>query len=885
MTVPDHPQQIGKFPVVRRLGVGAMGEVFLCIQPELERQVAVKVMRGGAAQWPRFQREARSAARLVHPHVVRVYDVGLDHESPYIVMEYVDGRPLSELIGTNYLTISVVLRLLYHITEALDAAHLQSIVHRDLKPSNILIDSQGRPRLTDFGLAKSLLHDVTLSGSGDLVGTPRYMAPEQILGDIEELDQRVDIFAMGVVMYEMLAGRPPFDGANVVQILRQVTDDDPAELRSLNPTIPVEVDAIVRKAMSKRPDDRFSTASDLGAALRSVLLSGSLSTADNDLRSNDYLTAFVPAPTVAIESWLARTTTNRPLAGLFAAVFISLILFVGWWFTGTSQTVSENSAPDTENYDLAKAVFLQDVEVARRGAMSVPEPKTPREVLKESLDDATALLKRDPDDDDVRLGRARLLRRAGECLAADAECTRILVRQPDLIEAHVERLMARSQLWGLYLGGWEERLLRYPVADLLKEDIAVLENSGDPVLRHYATLTGCLGKGSSGNLMTLVQSLPIESHELISIADIAAVNVELLFRAAEAADTSRPDDKNSSADKDPAADTTLPPAGDDQPVFGILAAAAQRQLRSGLASDPYHVGLLFLRAASFSRRIGWDDANGGEDRSAAMKRGLFQFEAAIERLLRVTLRLGCDTSIARAVILTNMGWSLSATEQQLQDALSCRPTVPQLQSVRTWLRLRSPEDGTHSRESLNRLLSEFRGKHVDESDEFTASAVEAVLLAGLGRFGETRRPLRVCRRKQLQSTGWLALDDIYQHWIDASQASDTSLLFATREIISQLPIGTEVVLQLHSELLQRLGDDELLKAEGHSATEIRDYRARTQFSLAEIHAGLDDQNKVLEHVRLALEQHSTEVTPDMCRDHWAFANWKDDAAFVELYRK
>ncbi len=230
LTFADHPPQIGKFPVVRRLGVGAMGEVFLCVQPELERQVAVKVMRGGAAQWPRFQREARSAARLVHPHVVRVYDVGLDHESPYIVMEFVDGRPLSELIGSEYLTLPVTLRLLFHITEALDAAHLQSIIHRDLKPSNILIDGHGRPRLTDFGLAKSLLHDSTLSGSGDLVGTPRYMAPEQILGDNAELDQRVDIYALGVVMYEMLAGRPPFDGTNVVQILRQVTDDEPPAL-------------------------------------------------------------------------------------------------------------------------------------------------------------------------------------------------------------------------------------------------------------------------------------------------------------------------------------------------------------------------------------------------------------------------------------------------------------------------------------------------------------------------------------------------------------------------------------------------------------------------------------------------------------------------------
>ena len=408
--------------------------------------------------------------------------------------------------------------------------------------------------------------------------------------------------------------------------------------------------------------------------------------------------------------------------------------------------------------------------------------------------------------------------------------------------------------------------MRYPIKGMLKDDIAVLENSDDELLRHVAKLMERLGDNVGEDLLALVRSSPTGTHDLISAADIAAMHVELLFREAETAETTPSEDEH-------------------RPTFGLLAAAAQRQLRTGLAADPYHVPLLFLKAVSFSRRIGWDDINGGEDRSASMKRSLFQFEAAMERLLRVTLRQGCDTPIARAVILTNMDWSLSASDQQLQDALSCRPTVSQLQAVRTWLRLRSPEDGTHTRESLNRLLNEFQEKHVDDSDEHTANFVQAVLYAGLERFPEARRALRLCRRKYNRTEGWLALEDFHQRWIDSSEESETSLLFATRVIVAQLPIAPDVALRLHAELLKRLDDNDILKVEGHSETDIQTFRAWSQFSLAEIHAGRVDREQVFEHVRFALEQLSPEINGETCRNHWAFAEWKEDAAFEQLYRK
>src|SRR5262249_4291015 len=217
------PRVIGKYEILERIGTGAMGVVYKCRQPGLDRPVAVKVLlaarHASSEQVQRFQREARAAACLTHPNIVQVYDVGTDGDLTYFVMEYVDGCSLERLIGTPSRSLPVALRLLVHLARALQAAHDQGIIHRDLKPSNVLINRLGQPKLADFGLAKSLHDTQALSGSGDLVGTPRYMSPEQVLAEPGALDGRTDVYSLGVVMYEMLTGRPPVAGPNLLAIL------------------------------------------------------------------------------------------------------------------------------------------------------------------------------------------------------------------------------------------------------------------------------------------------------------------------------------------------------------------------------------------------------------------------------------------------------------------------------------------------------------------------------------------------------------------------------------------------------------------------------------------------------------------------------------------
>ncbi len=247
--LPDAPPQtIGKFQVLERLGAGAVGVVYKCSQPDLDRPVAVKVLLSArhatADQLARFQREARAAARLNHPNVVQVFDVGCENGLHYIVMEYIDGWPFDRLIGKPTLTVPRALRIIYHVARALQTAHEQGVVHRDVKPSNILVQRSGLPKLSDFGLAKLTADGRALSSSGDLIGTPRYMSPEQVLSDPADVDARTDVYSLGAVMYEALCGVPPVDGPNAFAVLRQLTEESPVPLRQRNPAIPEPLAAV-----------------------------------------------------------------------------------------------------------------------------------------------------------------------------------------------------------------------------------------------------------------------------------------------------------------------------------------------------------------------------------------------------------------------------------------------------------------------------------------------------------------------------------------------------------------------------------------------------------------------------------------------------------------
>ncbi len=249
------------------IGKGGMGIVYKALQCRANRLVALKMIRGGADLQPdqleRFRFEVEAAALLRHPNVVQIYEVGEADGRPFFSLELLEGGTLKEKLAAAPIPPRPAAGLLAEIARAIDAAHIAGIIHRDLKPSNILFDSLGTPKITDFGLAKRLESDAGQTVSGQVVGTPSYMAPEQARGDKSAVGTAVDIYALGAVLYEMLTGSPPFRGATPSDTIQLVINQEPVSPSRLQPRIPRALETICLKCLAKEPSRRYATAGEL----------------------------------------------------------------------------------------------------------------------------------------------------------------------------------------------------------------------------------------------------------------------------------------------------------------------------------------------------------------------------------------------------------------------------------------------------------------------------------------------------------------------------------------------------------------------------------------------------------------------------------------------
>src|SRR5215468_6788432 len=264
--------RFGKYQVLERIGRGGMGTIFKAHDPVLDRLVALKVISPEVEVTDelrtRFFREAKACAKLNHPNIVTVYDMGEDEGRLFIVMELLEGEELRQIIKASHvLNLEDKISVMLEVCSGLHYAHQKGIIHRDMKPGNIFLQKTGHVKILDFGIALIAATEPGLTRTGLIMGTLRYISPEQVRGRV---DQRSDMFSIGSVFYELLTSRPPFLGDDAMQLLEQLRTEDPPPPNQIDPAIPPELTAIVQRAMRKEPADRFRDLEEMRAELDTV---------------------------------------------------------------------------------------------------------------------------------------------------------------------------------------------------------------------------------------------------------------------------------------------------------------------------------------------------------------------------------------------------------------------------------------------------------------------------------------------------------------------------------------------------------------------------------------------------------------------------------------
>ena len=366
-------KKIGKYLIKEKLGSGGMAEVYKGYQENLDRFVAIKLMHAFLVSdqdfLNRFQREARAMAALNHPNIVGVYDFDVYGEnSYYLVMEYIRGGTLKDRLEAlarrgERMPLTNVVKMITEIADALAYAHRREMVHRDIKPANIMLnEDSGRAVLTDFGIVKLLGNQsVAYTATGALIGTPAYMSPEQALG--QSGDHRVDIYSLGVMLFQMVTGSLPFDADTPLAVVMQHVNTPTPQPDSIIPDIPWGLQEVIMKAMAKSPDDRFNSAGAMATALRTVDLTGTANRpvlpvpptvpANLDYPTPPETQVLSPEPETAVVPPLATTQAAEPkkrpawlfpVIGVAALSIVAAILALSGVFSGTANQTPTSAA-------------------------------------------------------------------------------------------------------------------------------------------------------------------------------------------------------------------------------------------------------------------------------------------------------------------------------------------------------------------------------------------------------------------------------------------------------------------------------------------------------------------------------------------------------------
>ncbi|GAB5406368.1 MAG: hypothetical protein Aurels2KO_45990 [Aureliella sp.] len=399
------PHSFGPYVLTDRIGRGGMGAVYRARQPAAGRDVAIKIAdvsspsaHAREAVKQRFETEAHAAAGIIHDNVVPIFDVGSIDGSPYYAMRLVEGGDLAGLTKESTLPPRTAARYLAEIARGVAAAHAKGLLHRDIKPQNILIDPDtGRALLTDFGLARAMAADSSLTHAGQVLGTPSYMPPEQIK-DSSKIDQRADVYALGGTLYQAVTGRAPFKASDVHETLKQVVSDDPIPARRLNPSVPTEIDTIVAKCLEKEPERRYQSADEVADELERYL-------------AGKPILARPASPIVKLVKWSRR---NGRLASAFAVAISATAIALGVSIYGWQRTSQLLATSTTLSRTTLNALGEMTQAIDEEPAFNLPDVAAKRkQLLARVLDHYEALIQEQVDGDSGQVQNAIALTLAG----------------------------------------------------------------------------------------------------------------------------------------------------------------------------------------------------------------------------------------------------------------------------------------------------------------------------------------------------------------------------------------------------------------------------------------------------------------------------------------
>ena len=489
---PSDWPTIPGYEILQRLGEGGMGVVYKARHLGLKRLVAVKMIRGGsqarADQMARFRVEAEAVARLRHPNILQIYDIGEAAGLPFVALELLDGGGLDDRLARTPQPGNQAALLMVTLARAVHVAHRSGIVHRDLKPTNVLYTHDGVPKITDFGLAKRIDSEEGHTESGQIMGSPQYMAPEQARGHSRNVGPAADVYALGAMFYEMLTGRPPFTGETPMETVRQVLDDDPVTPSRLVPRVPRDLETICLKCLNKEPAKRYESAEALADDL------------ERHLRGEPIL-----ARRTGVWERGAKWARRRPVAATLMALAATLVL---GGFVGALEFQRRSNDAYRQENDRSNGVRAEVTEKILGAKEMADDDLTTAEV---DLTQLQERIKREPKMVDLKVAVRTLLAKVKERQSEQSSREKDRARYANFVRLRTEALFHDTQFTGLNLSGNQEATRRAAQAAL---GLFAVKGSGDSwALAPLPTILsdrqrGEVEEGSYELLLTLAEAEP-----------------------------------------------------------------------------------------------------------------------------------------------------------------------------------------------------------------------------------------------------------------------------------------------------------------------------------------------------------------------------------------